>query len=96
MSGNSAPGTILLEDSQGEQEEIEIELGYINPLETNSGVKTRLANLHHATDPTSEALDEHTANALREFQLRHDLEVTGVINAATKDKLQSLHNADCG
>jgi len=86
-------GFVLLEDSQGEREEIEIDLGYVNPLEKTSGVKARLRNLHYAAGPGTEEVDEQTADAIREFQMRYGLPVTGEIDGAIRDKLHSLHRS---
>jgi hypothetical protein len=86
-------GEVLLVDSAGEREEIEIDLGYVNPMNEVSGVQARLNNLHYDAGPETGEMNDATRNALKEFQLRHHLSVTGDIDRATKALLLKLHQS---
>jgi hypothetical protein len=60
-----------------------LDFGYVDPLDTESGVAGRLADLGYSTDPD-------LAEALRSFQARNGLSETGEIDQATRDKLEEL------
>jgi len=66
-----------------------INLGNLDPITEPSGIKSRLKNLGllKGTDDSPEALK----NAIRGFQKKFGLAVSGVADDATKAKLQSLH-----
>jgi len=81
--------TLILEDAPAER--ISINLGRLDPVSTTRGLKRRLCNLglYHA-DVDSPVVDQELSEALRTFQRAHGMPVTGVSDAATRDKLRAL------
>jgi N-acetylmuramoyl-L-alanine amidase len=69
-----------------------IRFGHMDPIETLSGVQRRLNNVGYDCGGTGGELDPHTRKALRAFQSRFDLPVTGEPDPATLDKLQEVHD----
>ena len=70
----------------------EIEFGALHPPTEISGVQMRLANLGFYFGETSGDLDDATQAALRQFQTRFDLDVTGEPDDATIDKIVEVHD----
>lgn len=66
-------------------------LGALEPVTTVRGVRARLHHLGFGGDATEG--DALPAAALRRFQEQHDLEVTGELDDATRDKLASVFGA---
>lgn len=64
-----------------EMEVFELEFGQIDPIDTDSGVAGRLADLGYSVEPD-------LAEGVREFQTKNGLSVTGVVDQATRDKLK--------
>ena len=60
-----------------------IQFGSLDPVETDSGVRGRLANLGYGTDDLKEAL--------KSFQQKQGLNVTGEADADTQQKLKETH-----
>lgn len=89
---NAVSGRIFLDEGD-EQEEIEYDLGYVNPLDELSGIQARLNNLHYNSGSENGELDEPTRAALALFQQHHNLPVTGEPDDATKAKLEELHSS---
>ncbi len=71
-------------DPEIAQRAYDFELGGIDPITEESGVRHRLENLGMLTDDTP--MDE----ALKAFQQRYDLTVTGEVDEATRSKLAEL------
>lgn len=70
-----------------------LQLGTMDPVTALAGVKKRLNNLGwYCGDPDAPA-DDLLDHAVRQFQARMQLPVTGVIDDATRDALQRLHDA---
>jgi len=67
--------------------EYELELGHLDPIDTVEGVQQRLESLRHYTGEIDGQMNPETINALKAFQLRHSLNVTGESDQATKDAL---------
>lgn len=89
---NAVKGEIWL--GQGlDIEKYTIRLGYIDPLSTVRGVQARLNNLGCHCGEEDGVLDDRTRDALRLFQTRMGLPVTGEPDAATKSKLEDLHRS---
>lgn len=72
---------------------IPLELGALDPIDMVSGVKERLLNLGYECGSINEQIDDEAEEALKEFQAEHDLEETGQIDQATKDKLLEIHGS---
>jgi hypothetical protein len=81
-------GQLLL---NGGKEVRQINLGFLNPVDELSGVQQRLNNLGLFCGNEDGTLDDQTAAAISTFQQRNGLPVTGQADAATKAKLQSIH-----
>jgi N-acetylmuramoyl-L-alanine amidase len=70
---------------------VALDLGELDPIDTISGVQGRLLNLGYDCGDIDGALSEQTHEALRAFQTKHGLAVTGEPDEATKSKLADLH-----
>lgn len=70
----------------------EIRLAHLEPVETAYGLKARLNNLGYACGAVDDSIDEKTKEALRLFQEKNGLPVTGNNDAATAAKLVQLHD----
>lgn len=67
-------------------EEWELLLAHMDPLDEDSGILARLQNLGFARD------DDEDDAAVRAFQSRVGLEVTGTIDQALRDKLKTYYD----
>ena len=66
-----------------EQEIYEFNLGYVNPIDTLSGVKARLNNLGYDSGKETDEIDEQTIYAIKAFQRHYELEITGARDEKT-------------
>ena len=73
-------GKLIIEPGSNEEEIIILKLGHLNPLNQISGVKQRLKNLGFDCGDTSEEMTDGLVAALRGFQEKHSLEVTGELD----------------
>ena len=87
---NDAKGGTLTLDKGKVQYPIVI--GQLDPTESPSGVRQRLAKLGFRSQ-TGEPEDEMPKKALKAFQEYYQLKATGEYDGATKGKLQDLHPA---
>ena len=87
---NDAKGGVL--KLQGGKEVLPITIGRLDPNDSPSGVRQRLTSLGHLSEPDGPA-DQMPAEALKAFQEKYKLNVSGELDAATKAKLQELHPA---
>lgn len=72
--------------------EIPVQIGFVRPLETLEGIKSRLNNLGFICGAGDEA-DEMTQQAIRDFQEQVGLTVNGDWkDEATRQRLRSLHD----
>ena len=85
---NAKSGRILMNDGK---EEIPIQIGYLNPASELSGVQQRLNNLGFFCGNEQGDMDDQTQGAIRNFQEREGLPITGEADGATKAKLEELH-----
>ncbi len=90
---NAKKGRLILEPRTVNEKVLPLNLGGLNPLSEISGVKHRLKNLGFDCGDTSDEATPGLAAALRAFQEKHSLRVTGEADQATKDKLQELHGS---
>jgi hypothetical protein len=67
-----------------------IRIGVLQPASEVAGVQQRLYNLGFRAS-LSGRLDRATAAAVRRFQRRHDLEATGEVDGATRERLVAEH-----
>lgn len=66
--------------------------GHLNPVSELSGVQARLTNLGYDCGGGDGEMNHETENALKAFQSRFGLEVTGVADGPTCEKLDYLHD----
>ncbi len=65
------------------QEVHEFNLGHVNPIDTLSGVKARLNNLGYSCGTEDQNLNDKTVSAIKAFQTRYELAVTGERDSET-------------
>lgn len=86
-------GRLVLKNDEGLVDEIiELDFGHLDPVTEVSGVQKRLNNLGFACGEPDGSLNMKTYKALRAFQTRYGLDVTGQIDEATRNKLVELHD----
>ncbi|MGB9700705.1 MAG: peptidoglycan-binding domain-containing protein [Thermodesulfobacteriota bacterium] len=78
---------ILLIDNH----EFNIRIGYLNPLEYLSGVRSRLSNLGYKAGAGGEEMDAELRSALEDFQEDQGLPKTGEIDETTINALRDRH-----
>jgi len=88
ISPDAKGGVLLL---NGGKESIPVQVGYLNPVATLSGVQQRLNNLGFYCGNEDGTVDDMTKEAISNFQQRNGLPVTGESDGATQAKLQELH-----
>ncbi len=76
----------------GEEEEYHLDLGGLDPVDEEAGVRARLDNLGFLGGVGGDHGDP-VAAALRRFQEEQGLEVTGVADGATRDALVRVHGS---
>ncbi len=86
---NSKRGILTVGD---DREVVEFLFGYLETKTEVRGIQARLQNLGFEC-PIHGKLDEETIEALKAFQRRFSLEITGETDSATLDKLEELHDA---
>ncbi len=84
-------GWLILEPGTPNETSLALNLGHLDPIDEVSGVKQRLANLTFDCGSGDGETPELEA-ALRLFQQKNGLKVTGKIDQATKDELAKLHD----
>jgi hypothetical protein len=72
---------------------IELDIGYLDPIESVAGVQERLENLGYSCGEDGGELGLATHWALQRFQAANGLSVTGKIDSATQAELIKLHHA---
>lgn len=72
-----------------------LEIGALDPVDTISGVQSRLRNLGHPIDEITGTMDDATRNALREFQrFMGHAQPSGELDDATRRALQLASDGD--
>jgi hypothetical protein len=84
---NATSGRLVLGD-QG-QETYTLKLGDIDPIEALSGVQQRLSNLGFYRGSADGRMTPATEQAVKDFQAKSGLPVTGSLDQATRDKLRT-------
>ena len=88
-------GEIALGEGE-EMELIPIMIGYLDPIDTISGIKARLNNLGYLCDEEKNGLDEMTRKAIREFQEDNKLKLIAddatEIDKDTQKKIDELYS----
>jgi hypothetical protein len=75
-----------------EEFRLEIDFGYLDPINEISGVKKRLNNMGYDCGKPNNETDEKTETQLKLFQKRFGLEETGEADSKTLEKLEELHD----
>jgi hypothetical protein len=83
-------GKLLIGEGE-EQQELDLALGHVDPVEEVSGIQARLNNLGFFCGEEDGELDPLVEQAIMDFQAHHELEPTGEIDDATKSKLLEEH-----
>lgn len=91
IPASAREGELKLGEGDG-QVTLNLQFGYLDPLNEVSGVQNRLTNLGYDCGPDTGVLNETTRLALLDFQRDNQLDRTGIIDAATKDKLEEIHD----
>ena len=86
-------GRLILEPGTPNETSVPLKLGDLNPLTKISGVKQRLANLGFDCGDQTDTETPSLGAALRAFQEKHDVEVTGEADQATLNKLREVHGS---
>lgn len=74
-------------------EEWSVDLAYMNPVDYASGVQARLKNLGYYRGDLNGQYDEETQEAIRGFQDKNGLPVSGNPDPATKEALVNQHGS---
>jgi N-acetylmuramoyl-L-alanine amidase len=89
IPANSKKGVLII----GPDElRLEIDFGYLDPINEISGIQKRLNNLGFYCGTPDNTLNHATKQALLEFQRRFRLQETGEADSATVAKLTELHD----
>jgi N-acetylmuramoyl-L-alanine amidase len=84
-------GRLVLAPGTPHETEVPLMLGHLDPIDDVSGIKQRLRNLcFDCGDQTDEETPDLEA-ALRAFQTKHGLPVTGKIDDATRGEILKAH-----
>ena len=81
----------VIED--GEEEEYQLNLGHLDPIDQDSGVQQRLSNLGFDCGAEEGQVGPQTQAALKDFQKKHGLEETGTADEATRTELQKVYGS---
>ncbi|MCB9891410.1 MAG: peptidoglycan-binding protein [Planctomycetes bacterium] len=88
VPGDASEALLSLNDGA---EVYRIQISRLDPIETTTGVQQRLNNLGFACGSEDGESGNRTAGALRAFQEKYQVPVTGEICDATRAKLRELH-----
>jgi hypothetical protein len=67
-----------------------LNVGHVDPIDEISGVKGRLNNLRFECGEANDVIDDAYTAAVRAFQTRYELTVSGTADDATKSKLKQV------
>ena len=89
---NAKHGVLVVFDAEGnELDRFELALGYLNPITEISGIQMRLTNLGFDCSSEYGSPGSRTEQAIRSFQQAHELEATGEVDDATRQKLREIY-----
>jgi len=75
----------------GDTEEYDLDFGHLDPVTEDTGACARLINLGFLS--SEDASDNEYRTAIEAFQEQYDLEMTGEMNEATRNKLLEVHGS---
>lgn len=87
---NAKKGKISFRDRG---DEYELELGNLDPITEISGVQQRLQNMGFYEGPIDGKMSDDLEQAIRVIQKRNNLESTGKLDEATRNKIQEEHGS---
>jgi len=90
---SDAKEAVVLLGREGEQERHVLKIGHINPSSEISGVQQRLKNLGFSCGSEDNEVGPRTRSALRRFQEKQGLQVTGEMDEATQNRLREIHGS---
>jgi hypothetical protein len=90
---NASKGRLIVEPGTPNETTLPLELGHLNPLSELSGIKQRLANLGLECGDRRDSPTPGLEEALRAFQEKHGLPVTGEADQTTRDKINEVHGS---
>jgi N-acetylmuramoyl-L-alanine amidase len=82
---------LLVGADQEDQEEYLLGLGRVDPIDEVTGIQTRLKNLGFYRGLVDGQAGPNTRSAIRRFQEKYDLQVTGDTDQETQAKLKELY-----
>jgi N-acetylmuramoyl-L-alanine amidase len=88
ISPEARRGKVLLGD---DQDEYQLNLGHIDPIDEIKGVQIRLNNLSFDCGDADGVLNPKTETAIRGFQRKYDLPESGEPDEATRNRLLEVH-----
>jgi N-acetylmuramoyl-L-alanine amidase len=91
VSQSANKAVLTLQIGPGEDETYTLMLAHLNPVTYPSGVQARLKNLGYMKKDPSGQMDDETRDALKQFQERSGLPVTGDADEQTKSTLAALY-----
>ncbi|MGK3964571.1 peptidoglycan-binding protein [Sorangium sp. So ce118] len=91
IAPNAREGQLILEPDTPNETMLRLNLGHLDPIDEVGGVKQRLTNLTFDCGDTGDDMTPELESALRAFQEKHGLAVTGEIDQAMKDRLREVH-----
>ncbi|HET9959411.1 MAG TPA: peptidoglycan-binding domain-containing protein [Polyangiaceae bacterium] len=86
-------GRLILAPGTPDETVLPLNLGHLDPIDTVSGVKQRLANLCFDCGDRSDEETPGFASALRAFQTKQGLAPTGQLTSETRHALQTAHGS---
>ena len=94
IPGNAHTARLVVgADDDENRLEYELHLGELDPVSSIRGIQARLQHLGFDVGPIDGVLDPRTRDALRDFQTRNHLTVTGEPDDATQARLQETHGS---
>jgi Putative peptidoglycan binding domain/LysM domain len=87
------PDTISVELTIDDDAPILLNLGTLDPISEISGIQGRLSNLDFPPGPVDNILGPKTRAALKRFQKKFGLTISGEADDATKNKLLEVHGS---
>lgn len=93
LINNAATGKLIVHRGKPEEKTITLGLGGMDPIDEPSGLRMRLKNLGYFCEAGGPMESPDLKDALRKFQERNAMEVTGVADGATRAKIQEVHGS---
>ena len=86
ISPNAKKALLTLKEGQ----KFQLNLGFLDPVDENSGIQGRLKTLGYYSGSINGKLDDETKEALKSFQASNEIDVTGEPDEKTRSKLKDL------